>query len=572
MKKFLSTLAVTGLAVFALASCTGDNKPADNGGGNGGNGGNGGGIQNPTKVLANGDVVMSDELANLINEEYKGTYNVRVWVSETEGVTDLTTQQIAKFDAMFPNITIVPTVDPVSESEAAGKMITDVNAGADVYCFAQDQLARLVQAKALSVVSSEIKSRVQVNNDAGAFKAGSTAGELYAFPLTSDNGYFLYYDKSVVKEESLGDIIKIMDDCNAAGKKFSYNITGGGWYTGGVFFGAGCTSQWTTNQGGFFMNVEDDFKTKGMLAAKAIHLITNHPAYNAAEQASEFSAGTPSAAVVSGTWDSGTAKEKLGDNYAACELPSVTVDGKTFHLGSFSGNKLMGVKPQGEDLNKQVVCQLLAEYLTLCDQQLERFAEVGWGPSNVNAQKNEEVKKDVALSALAAQGQYATPQGQIQGDWWTIVTTLAKSCQSATTDEELQAALDTYDTAIRSKITTDFKTAGTWGLIGEAVGDWSTDIVVAEPDDNGITADGIYTITVDGTVDGAAKIFVMEEGKEFKLRRGFAWGNESNKVKEGSEYLAVSDKNIKVLVSGSYKIQVSIKANAVEWVELVPAE
>lgn len=570
MKKFLSTLAVSGLAIFALASCTGGES-----GEQGGNGGNGDKTDDTTKTLANGDVWMSDKLIAQVNTQLKGEYDIKLWASETTGVDaegnekQLTAQmkeQAEAFSALFPDIKLNITVDAVGEGDAAGKMITAGADGADVYCFAQDQLARLVSQKCLNEVPSAVKSRVQANNEAQSVSAASTAGAVYAYPLTADNGYFMFYDKSIVKEESLGDIMKVLDDCAAAGKKMSYNILGGGWYTGGVFFGAGCHSTWTTNQGGFFMSFDDDFKANGLLAAKAIRQITTHSAYNAAEKAAEFEAGIPSAAVVSGTWDVATAKRILGENYACAELPSVTVGTETFHLGSFAGCKLVGVRPQGENMAKQNICHLLAEYLTLGQQQLDRFKLVGWGPSNVNAQKDDGVKADEALTALNNQKKYAVVQGQIQGDWWNAMTVLAKKCKEATTDAELQTALDEYDEDMKSKIVTDFKHAGTWSLIGAAVGGWDVDIVVAEPDDQGVYADGVYTVKVDG-VD---KVWDFAAGAEFKLRRGYAWGTESTAIKEGSQYLEKPN-NISVKVAGSYYVQVSIVNNEIAWVDLVPA-
>ena len=56
----------------------------------------------------------------------------------------------------------------------------------------------------------------------------------------------------------------------------------------------------------------------------------------------------------------------------AVELPSVTVDGTKAHLGSFIGCKLLGVKPQ-TDATKGAYAQLLAQYLSSQERQLERY-------------------------------------------------------------------------------------------------------------------------------------------------------------------------------------------------------
>ena len=71
---------------------------------------------------------------------------------------------------------------------------------------------------------------------AGAVSAVTLGDEMFAYPLTSDNGYFLYYDKSVVTDPST--LESILADCEAAGKSFYFEINSG-WYQTAFFFGAG---------------------------------------------------------------------------------------------------------------------------------------------------------------------------------------------------------------------------------------------------------------------------------------------------------------------------------------------
>ena len=81
--------------------------------------------------------------------ELAGTYDITVWVADA--IVDLTKQQIDDFNATNTDgITFNATVEAVGEGDAATQMITDVEAGGDIFCFAQDQFARLVQAGALA--------------------------------------------------------------------------------------------------------------------------------------------------------------------------------------------------------------------------------------------------------------------------------------------------------------------------------------------------------------------------------------------------------------------------------------
>lgn len=82
-------------------------------------------------------------------DEIAGTYDVTLWVSEKDGVAALTQQQIDAFEAKYPGIVINAQIEGVTEADAGSKVVADVASAPDIYCFAQDQLARLVQAAAL---------------------------------------------------------------------------------------------------------------------------------------------------------------------------------------------------------------------------------------------------------------------------------------------------------------------------------------------------------------------------------------------------------------------------------------
>ena len=135
---------------------------------------------------------------------------IKIWVAEA--TVEFTKAQVENFKAANPeyaNMTV--TVQPVGEGDAASNMLTDVEAGADLYVFAQDQLARLVAAGALEVVYEENVPVIEANNDAGSVNAVKLGDTFYAYPMTSDNGYFLYYDKSVVTDPT--NMEAILADC-----------------------------------------------------------------------------------------------------------------------------------------------------------------------------------------------------------------------------------------------------------------------------------------------------------------------------------------------------------------------
>ena len=480
-----------------------------------------------------------------------GTYDITLWVSTTSGVKELTEKQIDAFEAANPGITINATVETVGEGDAATQVLTDVATAPDMYCFAQDQLTRLVQANALAKLGNATTEKVKESNDAGSVKAATVAGTLYAFPLTSDNGYFMYYDKSVISEDIVDDLDAIVAACEAAGKNISFAVEGNGWYTAAFYFATGCTSTWTTDDAGEFTAVQDDFNSeKGLIALRGMQKLLQSPAYVNSAEAKDFGAAIPSAVVVSGVWDSNIAQEILGENYAATDLPSFTVDGQSYHLSSFSGNKLMGVKPQ-DDAKKAAVCQQLALYLTGEECQVARFEEFGWGPSNLQAQKLDEVVNNAALNALALQSQYATPQGNIHGSWWSAVTNpgvVAKKADS--TVEDLQKALDEYKAVLDKLVELTPAQRRAFTVIGSVGGaNWDTDFLMTE------TSTDVWL---------SNDVFTLAENEEFKIRQGFDWKVAFGAQPFDAEIGLDKQANFKVSAEqvGSYKIQLTLTRDA----------
>lgn len=367
---------------------------------------------------------------------------IKVWVADA--AVEFTKAQIDAFkaaNAEYANMTV--TVEPMGDDNAAAAMITDVESGADIYGFAQDQLSRLVAAGALEEVAPDNKPLVTAENDAGSVAAATLGDVMYAYPLTSDNGYFLYYDKSVVTDPNT--LETIIADCEKAGKGFYMEINSG-WYQTAFFFGAGCTLTYDVNNEGSLVACHCDYASEnGVKALKAMISVAKSPAFSNASSASN---ATNIGAIVDGAWDAKTVQEKLGDNYAAAKLPTVA----GYQMGGFGGFKLLGVKPQTDDA-KLAACDALAYYLASGDVQAARYDALQWGPSNLEAQKLDAIQTNAALSALAAQLSHCVGQGQYPNEYWSLATALADSVIAGEydnyTDEQLLEVLQTFqDTAI----------------------------------------------------------------------------------------------------------------------------
>lgn len=376
-----------------------------------------------------------------------GTGEIKVWVAEN--VQTFTQDQIKAFQDANPQYAgYTVTVEPVGEGDASSNMITDVEGGADIYGFAQDQLARLVSAGALMPITGDYATAVTTNNDAGAAAAATMSDTVFAFPLTSDNGYFLYYDKSVVTDPTSLDAI--VADCEKAGKNIYMEINSG-WYQTAFFFGTGCTLTYDTDDAGNFTVCNADYASDN--GVKALKGIINLHKSSSFVNGSSASSASNIGAIVDGTWDAGALKDLLGDNYACTKLPSFTVDGTDYQLSGFGGFKLLGVKPQ-TDANKMAVCLAIANYLTGEECQIARYNAVAWGPSNLAAQQDSSVQADEALSALAEQLAYTIPQGQYPNDYWTLAISLGDSIIAGdydnVSDDDLMKALESFQSSCES--------------------------------------------------------------------------------------------------------------------------
>ena len=517
MKKIISLALVLVMVLCIFAGC---DKPVDPTGGN-----------NPTNGTQGGT-----------NNELAGTYEITMWVSESAGVSDLFLQQIERFNKENTNgIKIVASVEGVSEADAGSQVLADVASAPDIYCFAQDQLARLVQAAALLAPGKGAQATIKENNDAGSVAASTVAGTIYAYPMTSDNGYYMYYDKSVVTNPE--ELEAIIADCEKSGKLFRYALENA-WYTASFFFATGCHNTWFMDAEGNYTNVDDDFNSAaGLVAMKGMQKLAQSSCYD-----SNADIFTDAAVVITGIWNANAAAEHFGENLGVTDLPSFSVDGNSYHLGSFAGYKLMGVKPQN-DAKKAAVLSLLAQYLTNEQCQLERYQLTQWGPSNKAAQTNEDVMKNESLAALRLQNENSVVQGQIHGAWWDIAKLLGADAKAATSDADLQNALKAYEDAIKAVLTMTDEQKNAWGVIGNICGtNWDTDFPMAKQDDGSYLSD----------------VLELHAGEEFKVRQGAAWD-----VNYGAGGVAGGD-NIKVEADGKYRVKLVLGDTVT--VELISAE
>ena len=262
--------------------------------------------------------------------------------------------------------------------------------------------------------------------------------KLYAYPMTADNGYFLYYDSSVFSEDDVQSLDQMIEVAGASNKQIAM-IVQDAWYNYSFFKGAGYDL--SLNEDGLTNTCTWNAEGATDVAQAIIDLGKTGVFVNAADDAAIMTGVKEGvyAAVVSGVWNADEIEKTWGDGFAATKLPTFTVAGEQKQMSSFSGYKLIGVNPHSEFVGWSM---LLAEYLTNEESQVARFEARGLGPANINAASSEAVQASPAIAALAAQAEFATPQ-RVGGNYWEPANTLGSTLISGNPDgTDLQKLLD----------------------------------------------------------------------------------------------------------------------------------
>jgi len=340
------------------------------------------------------------------------------------------------------NLTINLGVE--SESTAKDTILIDPRAAADVFAFADDQIMELYNANVLQEVVINTADII-ANNSGGAVAAATVNGTLYAYPMTADNGYFMFYDASYFTAADVESFDRMMEVAAAAGKQITMSFDSG-WYNIAFFRGAGFNA-WLGADGS---STETDINSAGGTdVVQAMLDIAGNPGFISLGDA-EFVTGINNGTIIAGIngpWNASAAEEAWGSNYAASKLPTFTLNGNQIQMGGVIGCKLIGVNAFSEN---PYWAMLLAEWLTNYENQVLRFEERGQGPSNILAASSDAVQASPALAALADQARFSAVL-LVGGNFWAPTETLGAIIAHGNPDRiDLQTLLDNAVAGITS--------------------------------------------------------------------------------------------------------------------------
>ncbi|MDE5565583.1 MAG: extracellular solute-binding protein [Anaeroplasmataceae bacterium] len=380
--------------------------------------------------------------SNVIKLEYSGTASNKEF---NESLFEaFKADRKAKGDPNTYEISYVEHGPDLVDSE-----VKDWEVGPDVFEFASDKITSLYEKGALAKVTGANADFVTENNSEISVGLATFNGDIYAYPYTGDNTYYLHYDKSILTEDDVKSMERILEVANEEGKMVGYTLKTPFW-GGGALFTFGADYDMTFNADGAVEKIEANFNTEaGLKAAKAILKIVNDPAWQ--NTATPPTPKNNLIACIDGTWETSKYKKELGDNYACAPMPTVTVDGDTKNLGAFLGGKLFGVNPQRSqgDVNRLVAAHQLAIFLSNKESQLARFDDQNVAPCNIDASNESKVVNDINIKCLYEQAKFAHPQTATPPKFWTAPETLIVGmCDGTITEDNLVEALETLNATI----------------------------------------------------------------------------------------------------------------------------
>ena len=266
------------------------------------------------------------------------------------------------FDDAHPEWDITFVYEVCSEGDAGTMVPKDPAAAADVYTFANDQMGTLLQANAIARLGGDALAQVEADNSETMI-ASVTSGEgVYGVPFTG-NTWFMYYDKSVYTEEDIKSLDAMMAKAPVAFPiTNTWNLPAFYYAVGGTMFGDGTDGAQGVQFGG---------ETGAAATLYIANAVANGTMVDDANGAGKDGLKNGQVgAMFSGTWDAEEIQKILGENYAAAQLPCITVNGEECQMKAFSGSKAYAANPNSANLKAATA---LAAWLGSAEMQALHF-------------------------------------------------------------------------------------------------------------------------------------------------------------------------------------------------------
>lgn len=416
-RKIMATVLVCGLVMAGMAGCACGDGLGDNG--------------NGTTTPGAGQSGSEDEAKKITLTVWSPAEDQAAQKGAPNG---LLAKWCEEFDNAHPEWDITFQYGVCSEGDARDVVTKDLDAAADVYMYANDQLATLVGAGALAEFGGSALQTIKDTNNDTMFRSVTYEDAVYGVPYTP-NTLILYYNDEMFDEDEVKSLNTMLEkDLGKGVAAFAMDLTDS-WYIEQFYYAGGFTLY---GPDGTDEAAGTDIGDFGFVTEYLVDLVKNPKFHKESgdDSITRLANGTLGA-LVSGSWKASAIKEALGDDFETAELPSVTFDnGVSGVMRQFTGSKAVGVNPRSENMGAAVA---LALYLGSESVQRDRFEYRGVTPVNVNLASSEAVLESEvaeAENAVVLHTSVVQPTVPAISNWFKIVETFAEEIYNGTITKE----------------------------------------------------------------------------------------------------------------------------------------
>lgn len=370
---------------------------------------------------------------------------LKVWCAQNQVDTGIMEEQQKAFAAAHPEWNITWTTEIVGDDKCKDELLKDVDAGADVFMFASDQLLEMVDAGAIAQLGGEAEKLVQ-DTIADSVKPTVMSGdEVYAIPYTH-NTFFMFYDKTIMDEDDITSLEKIMAKDTADNVYNFYFESAGGWKLGAYYYGAGLS---VFGPNGDDLAAGCDWNSeKGVAVTNYLIDLINNPkcAYDGEISVTELIADHRLGVWFDGSWNYDTYEKILGEDMGLAVIPTFNPDGNDYQMKGFYSSKAIGVNAHSKNMAAAVA---FATYLGNEENQILRFEKSAQIPANLNASKMDAVANHSLASVLVKEANEASvtqpTNTTFSSRYWTYAGAIPTEIRSGViTKANVQEKLDTF--------------------------------------------------------------------------------------------------------------------------------
>lgn len=374
---------------------------------------------------------------------------LKVWCPSNQIDTGIMEQQQKAFQDEHPEWNITWDTTAVGEDTCQESVLRDVEAAADVFFFASDQLPDLVSAGAIAQLGGSTAEMVNSTMAQSVIDTAMSDGKLYAIPFTH-NTFFMFYDKTLLNEDQIKTMEGIMSAETPDNAYNFYFESAGGWKLGAWYYGAGL-SIYGADGSNFEAGVDWNNATGLAVTNYLIDLINNPKcAYDGEIAVSELIGDHRLGAWWDGSWNYDTYKNVLGDDLGLAVIPTFNPDGTDRQLLGFYSSKCIGVNAKSANPAAAVA---FAAFLGNEENQVLRYEKSAQIPTNMNAADAEAVKASELAIVLMDESNNASVMQPISTEfsarYWTYAGAIPTEIRSGAINAgNAQAKLDDFVTAM----------------------------------------------------------------------------------------------------------------------------